>query len=234
MGLTWAIVQPLFIIAIYIFVFTFVFKSKWPGGDGSRSEFALVLFSGVLIFNMFSEMLNRAPQLIIEKRNYVKRVVFPLEITPCVCAATAAFNLAISTGIWIVFFVVAEGWPHPTIVLFPVVLIPFVCCMLGISWLFAALGVYLRDISQVTAILTTGAMFLTPIFYPPTFFPPRLRFFLDLNPLTLVVRQVRDVLMWGRIPNVPLYCLWLVASLLVMWGGFAFFQRTRKGFADVI
>lgn len=234
MGFAWAVIQPLFIIVIYVFVFTFVFKSRWPDGSGSKSEFALVLFAGLLVFNMFAEMLNRSPQLILEKRNYVKRVVFPLEIMPCVCAATAGFNLVVSTGIWLIFYMIADGVPHLTILLFPVILIPFICFMLGISWLLASLGVYLRDIAQVTAIVTTGAMFLTPIFYSPASFPPKLRALLNLNPLTIVVRQVRDVLIWGRMPNVFVYCACLFISLLVMWGGFAFFQQTRKGFADVI
>lgn len=234
LGFAWAIVQPLLIIAIYIFVFAFVFKSRWPGGSGSKTEFALVLFAGLLVFNMFSEILNRSPQLILEKRNFVKRVVFPLEIVAFVCAGTAAFNLAVNTIVWLVFYVVAIGAPHLTALLFPVVLIPFVCFMLGVSWLFAAVGVYIRDLSQVTAIITTGAMFLTPIFYPPTFFPEDIRYLLNLNPLTIVVDQVRDVLMWGRIPDPLTYLGCLLVGVLVMWVGYATFQKTRKGFSDVL
>lgn len=234
MGFAWSVVQPVFMLAIYAFVFSEVFKARWPGGSGSKSEFALVLFAGLLVFNMFSEIFNRAPQLILGNANYVKRVVFPLEVLSCVTVLTALFNLVVSLIVWLAFYVIAFGVPHATALLIPIVLLPLVLFMTGVSWLMAALGVYLRDMVQITAIVTTAIMFLTPIFFPIESIPPSFRPILKINPLAPAVFNVREVLMWGRIPNPVHYCLELALSVVVMCLGFAFFQRVRKGFADVL
>ncbi|SEW16823.1 ABC transporter permease [Luteibacter sp. 329MFSha] len=234
LGFAWAIVQPVFMLGIYAFVFSEVFKARWPGGTGSKAEFALVLFAGLLVFNMFSEVFNRAPQLILGNANYVKRVVFPLEILPCVSVITALFNLVVSLAVWIVFYVVAFGMPHATALLAPIVILPLMIFLTGVSWLFAALGVYLRDITQITAIITTAMMFLTPIFFPVDAIPARFQPILNLNPLAPTVHQIRDVLMFGRGIEPMTYALTMLAAIASLFIGFAFFQKVRKGFADVI
>lgn len=234
LGFAWAVVQPVFMLAIYAFVFSQVFKARWPGGTGSKAEFALVLFAGLLVFNMFAEVFNRAPQLILSNANYVKRVVFPLEVLSVVSVITALFNLVVSLIVWLAFYAVAVGVPHASALLFPVALLPLVIFLTGLSWLFAALGVYLRDIAQITAIITTATMFLTPIFFPVDAIPERFRGLLDINPLAPIVHQVRDVLMWGNGIDPMSYSISLAISLAVMVVGFAFFQKVRKGFADVL
>jgi lipopolysaccharide transport system permease protein len=111
LGLFWSVFQPILMLAVYTFVFGLIFRSRWPGGSGSRSEFALVLFSGLLVFNMFAECLNRAPTIILSNTNYVKRVVFPLEVLPCVTVAVALFHLFVSFIVWLVFYLIAIGIP---------------------------------------------------------------------------------------------------------------------------
>jgi lipopolysaccharide transport system permease protein len=234
LGFAWAVVQPVFMLAIYAFVFSQVFKARWPGGTGSKAEFALVLFAGLLVFNMFSEVFNRAPQLILSNANYVKRVVFPLEVLSVVSVITALFNLVVSLIVWLAFYALAVGVPHASALLFPLALLPLIIFLTGLSWLFAALGVYLRDIAQITAIITTAIMFLTPIFFPVDAIPERFRGLLDINPLAPIVHQVRDVLMWGNGIDPMSYGISLAVSLTVMVIGFAFFQKVRKGFADVL
>jgi len=234
LGFAWSVVQPIFMLAIYAFVFSEVFKSRWPGGTGSKAEFGLVLFAGLLVFNMFSEVFNRAPTLILSNANYVKRVVFPLEILSLVSVITAMFNLVVSLAVWMAFYWIALGTPHLTSLLFPVALIPLVLMLAGLSWLFAALGVYLRDIAQVAAILTTAMMFLTPIFFPVEAVPAAFKPLLELNPLASIVQQVRDVLMWNKGLDPVGYGTSLAISLMIMIFGFAFFQKVRKGFADVL
>lgn len=234
LGFTWSIVQPVFMLAIYTFVFSEVFKGRWPGGTGSKAEFALVLFSGLLVFNMFSEVFNRAPQIILSNTNYVKRVVFPLEILSVVSVITALFNFVVSLAVWVVFYWLAIGTPHESTLLLPFVLIPFIMFLTGLSWFFAALGVYLRDISQITAIITTALMFLTPIFFPVQAIPERFRWLLNLNPLAPSVAQFRDILIWGGHINIMSYLISLGVATGTLFAGFAFFQKVRKGFADVL
>jgi len=186
------------------------------------------------VFNLFSEVFNRAPTLIVGNANYVKKVVFPLEVLPWVSVLTAMFSLAVNLVVWLLFYLVSTGLPPVTALLAPVVMLPMVLFMTGVAWLLSALGVFLRDTAQITAIITTAVMFLTPIFYPIDAIPASLRPFLNINPLAPIVAQMRDVLIWGKGLDPVLYPICLLVSALVFVAGFAFFQRTRRGFADVL
>ncbi|HHQ4581797.1 ABC transporter permease [Aeromonas hydrophila] len=233
-GNLWALFTPLFMLAVYTFIFSVVFKARWSGGSDSRSEFALVLFAGLMVFNLFSECFNRAPRLILENVNYVKKVVFPLDILPWVALGSAMINLVISFLVWIAFYTIAFGIPPVTALLFPVVILPLAFLVMGVSWALAAMGVYLRDLSQLVGVISTILMFLSPIFYPVEALPEEYRHWLNINPLTPVIAQVRDVLYWGKLPSWESYGMTLIAGIAVMYAGFALFQKTRKGFADVL
>ncbi|WDF93388.1 ABC transporter permease [Aeromonas dhakensis] len=233
-GNLWALFTPLFMLAVYTFIFSVVFKARWSGGSDSRSEFALVLFAGLMVFNLFSECFNRAPRLILDNVNYVKKVVFPLDILPWVALGSAMINLVISFLVWITFYSIAFGMPSVTALLFPVVIFPLALLIMGVSWALAAMGVYLRDLSQLVGVISTILMFLSPIFYPVEALPEEYRHWLNVNPLTPVIAQVRDVLYWGRLPSWELYGATLFVGIAVMYAGFTLFQKTRKGFADVL
>ncbi|WP_245001915.1 ABC transporter permease [Cupriavidus pinatubonensis] len=234
LGLFWAVFQPVLMLAVYTFVFGLIFRSRWPGGSGSRAEFALVLFAGLLVFNMFAECLNRAPTLIVSNSNYVKRVVFPLEILPCVTVGVALFQLLVSFVVWLAFHAFTIGMPPVTALLFPIALLPLVFFALAVAWLFSSLGVYLRDTVQVTGLVTAVLMFLSPIFYPADAIPARFRAFADLNPLVPIIEQVRRVLIWKQGLALDQYLPVLLVSLLALWFGYSWFEKTRKGFADVL
>ncbi|HHQ4620571.1 TPA: ABC transporter permease [Aeromonas veronii] len=234
LGNLWALFTPLFMLAVYTFIFSVVFKARWSGGSDSRSEFALVLFAGLMVFNLFAECFNRAPRLILDNVNYVKKVVFPLEILPWVALGSALVNLGISLLVWLAFYGVAFGVPPVTVLLFPLMILPLLLLVLGLSWALAALGVYLRDLSQLVGVISTVLMFLSPIFYPVEALPEQYRHWLNVNPLTPVIAQVRDVLYWGKFPSWGQYGASLLAGALVMYAGFILFQKTRKGFADVL
>jgi lipopolysaccharide transport system permease protein len=197
-------------------------------------EFALVLFAGLIVFNVFSECIGRAPTLILHNANYVKKVVFPLEILPWVALGSAAFHAAVSVVVWLLAYVVLVGMPHATALLLPLVLLPLVLLVMGLTWFLAALGVYLRDVSQFVGILITVLLFVSPVFYPATALPPAYGALLVLNPLTPVIESTRDVMYWGKLPDATAWLTTLLISALVGWLGFAWFQKTRKGFADVI
>ncbi len=234
MGLLWSFFNPALMLAVYTFVFSVVFKARWSGGTGSKTEFALVLFTGLMVYNLFAECVNRAPGLVLANVNYVKKVVFPLEILPVVALGSAAFHLLISLCVWLLFYLAFFGMPSWTALLLPLVLAPLALFTLGISWFLASLGVYLRDVSQVVGVVTTVLMFLSPIFYPVSALPEEFQMIMQASPLTLVVEQARDVLIWHRPMRPTTWLLQMAVAALVAWLGFLWFQHTRKGFADVL
>ncbi|MDF0606829.1 ABC transporter permease [Neisseriaceae bacterium TC5R-5] len=234
MGVLWSFFNPLFMLTVYTFVFSVVFKARWNTGSGSKTEFALVLFAGLIIFNLFAECINRAPTLILSNTNYVKKVIFPLEILPCVTLISALFHSLISLGVWLLAYLIFFGVPHLTVLYLPLIILPFLLFIMGLSWTLASLGVFLRDVSQFIGVITTVLMFLSPIFYPATALPESYRHILYLNPLTTIIEQTRDVLFWGKAPDLVVLSIYWLASALIAWLGFACFQKTRKGFADVL
>lgn len=234
LGLLWSFFNPLFMLAVFTFVFSVVLQARWGDGSESKTEFAMLLFAGLLVFNLFAETISRAPTLVVSNVNYVKKVVFPLEILPFVILLAGLFHAFISVVVWLIFYMIVFGWPHPTVFLFPIALLPFSFFLMGLSWALASLGVYLRDVSQMISLLITALMFLSPIFYPVTSFPETYRFILYLNPLTTVVEQTRDLLFWGKMPDLLTLIIYWGLALSIAWMGFVFFQKTRKGFSDVL
>jgi lipopolysaccharide transport system permease protein len=221
-------------LAVYTFVFGVVFKAQWFAGSTSRTEFALELFAGLLVFNLFAECINRAPGLVLAHAGYVKKVAFPLEVLPWVSLGSALFHFAAGLSVWVAFHMVFFGLPRPGLVLLPVALLPLFLGTLGLSWLLASLGVYLRDLGQITGIATSVLMFLSPVFYPLTALPPQYRFLLAVNPLTPAIEGARAAMTGGGAMFGSMFALHLAAGGLMAWLGFAWFQKTRKGFADVL
>lgn len=236
MGLAWSFLNPVFMLVVYTFVFSEIFKARWGGvgGDDSKTQFAVVLFVGMIVLSLFSEVINRAPGLILANVNYVKKVVFPLEILPVIAMAATLFHSLISLGVLLAAFALFNGYLHWTIVFTPLVLLPLVILTTGLAWMLASLGVYLRDIGQTIAILTTVLMFLSPVFFPVTAVPERFRPFIMANPLTFIIEQAREVLIWGHLPNWQGLGVYTLAAATIAWLGYAWFQKTRKGFADVL
>jgi len=234
LGMFWSVFQPLFMLGLYSFVFALGFKARWSEGDGSVSSYVLVLFAGLLVFNFFAECFNRAPTLILGNANFVKKVVFPLETLSVISVAAAFFQFFINLGVWIVFYLFLQGAPHATLLLLPVVILPVGIFALGFSWFLSALGVYLRDTVQVVGLLSSLLMFVSPVFYSIDQLPERFRTLLWLNPITFGVVQAREVLLWGRGPDWGFYMIYVASSLLFAQVSFAWFQKVRKGFADVL
>jgi len=234
LGLLWSFFNPLFMLTVYTFVFSMIFKARWNTGSDSKTEFALILFAGLIVFNLFSECINRAPSTITANVNYVKKVVFPLEILPWVTLGSVLFHATISLAVWIAAYTIFFGIPHLTVLLIPIIILPLIFFTIGISWALSSLGVYLRDVSQITGIATSVLMFLSPIFYPVSALPERIRPVLLLNPLAPSIEQVRQVLYFGELPNPIVWTGSLCIALFVAYIGFFWFQKTRKGFADVL
>jgi lipopolysaccharide transport system permease protein len=235
LGLVWSFLNPVFMLVVYTFVFSVVFKARWGvGGEESKTQFAVVLFVGLIVHGLFAEVANRAPGLIFSNVNYVKKVVFPLEILPVVSMGAALFHSLISLGVLLIAFVLFNGYLHWTAVLAPLVVLPLVILTLGLAWMLASLGVFLRDVGQTIGIITTVMMFLAPVFYPITLLPKELRPWIMANPLTFIIEQAREVLIWGRLPDWLGLGIYTLVATVVAWAGYAWFQKTRKGFADVL
>ncbi|MBC7488885.1 MAG: ABC transporter permease [Glaciimonas sp.] len=235
LGIFWSLVTPIFMLAVYTFVFSVVFKARWgAGGSDSKTEFALVLFAGLMVFNLFAECIGGAPGLILGNVNYVKKVIFPLEVLPWVRMGSALFNFAISIGVWLLAYLALFGIPHWQVLLLPLVVLPLVLFVMGLSWVLSSLGVYLRDVSQIINLVITVLMFLTPIFFPASSLPQEYQALMFLNPLTPPVEMARNLLYWGQIPNLTILTLYTAGSIACAALGFAWFQKTRKGFADVL
>jgi lipopolysaccharide transport system permease protein len=233
-GMFWAFLNPLLMLAIYSFVFGYIFKSRWTAAETGSVNFAIILFIGLIISNFFSECLNRAPTLVTANPNYVKKVIFPLEVLPWVTVATGLFHAFVSSVVLIVALVATGTHVAATAVLFPLVLLIFLPMVAGVTWLFAALGVFFRDTQQIMIVLTTSLVFLSPIFYPRASLPEQYRWLQSLSPLTYVVETSRDMILWARLPSLTDTLAYLAASMLMAWAGWVVFQSTRKGFADVI
>ena len=235
MGLAWSFFNPVFMLSVYTLIFSGVFKARWGiGGEESKIQFAVVLFVGMIVHGLMAEVLNRAPGLILSNVNYVKKVIFPLEVLPVISMGAALFHSLISLCVLLIAFALFNGFLHWTALLTPLVVVPLVILTLGLALMLASLGVFLRDVGQTISIITTVMQFLAPVFYPITAVPEKLRPWVMANPLTFIIEQVREVLIWGRFPNWAGLGIYTLIASAVVWAGYIWFQKTRKGFADVL
>lgn len=234
LGLFWSFLTPLLLLAVYTFVFGYVFEARWGTDIQNKGEFALVLFAGLTAFNIFAESIGRAPGCIIGNPNYIKRVVFPLEILPVTVLGSALVNGAISIGTVLFAKLILDGTLHATALLLPIVLFPLILLTLGLCWFLASLGVYLRDIGQAIPVLVMSLMFMSPIFYPVSAIPEKFLIIYKLNPLGYILEDSRRVLLWGQAPHWGHIAILTGVSFIVASLGFYWFERTRKGFADVV
>jgi lipopolysaccharide transport system permease protein len=234
LGLAWSFFNPLIMLTVYTFVFSVVFNARWGVAGEDKVSFAIIIFVGLIVHGIFAECINRAPNLVVSHPNYVKKVVFPLEVLPAVALGSALFHAAISLVVLLTAQLLMTQRLPWTVIFFPIVVLPLLLSTMGFAWLLSALGVYVRDIGQTTTIFTTVLMFLSPLFYPLSALPEKYRMWLHLNPLTFIIEEGRNVLIFGTPPNWAGWGLALVASTLVAVGGFWWFQKMRRGFADVL
>lgn len=233
-GLVWSLFNPLFMLSVYTFAFGVLFKTRWPGVGGGNAGYAIVLLSALLVFNFFSECANKAPGLIAQNTNYVKKVIFPLEILPVVLVCSALFHYFVGLFVWLVAYQIAIGVWKWSLLFLPLAMIPLVLFTLGVSWFLAAIGVYLRDVGQVVGVFTAALMFLVPVFYPVDSVPQSLKLMVDLNPLTHFVEMFRELMIYGRVPDFGYWCLMTFSAVGFSLGCLMWFRYVRRGFSDVI
>jgi lipopolysaccharide transport system permease protein len=232
-GILWAVVYPLTMLAIYTFLFGIVFKARWPG-LAELPDYILMLYCGLLTFNFASEILTRAPAAILSQPNYVKKIVFPLELLPLSQLGAALFNAVVGFALLILFLLVQKHHFAASGFTLPIVLAPLAIMLAGSAWFLAAFGVFFRDVSQIIGILMTMLMVMSPVFYPVSSAPAGIQTLIYLNPLTYPIEEVRRVLVLGDWPNVMAWVVYTGISCAAAAGGLWLFQRTRAAFADVV
>jgi lipopolysaccharide transport system permease protein len=235
LGLAWSFFNPLLMLTVYTFVFSVVFRARW-GEDvaENKNTFAIQLFIGLIVHGIFAECANRAPALILNNANYVKKVVFPLEILPWVVLGSALFHAGISVLMLMLAQLVINHTLALTALFFPIVILPLMLITLGVAWSLSAVGVYLRDVRQAIGVLTTVLLFLSPVFYPRKALPAEYQILVAINPLTFALEEGRKSLMFGQAPDGLEWGLYMLVGIAAAWMGFWLFQKSRKGFADVL
>lgn len=234
-GLFWSFINPVLMLAVYTFVFSVIFKARWgiDGGD-SKTSFALILFVGLIVHGLLAEVLNRAPSLIVSNVNYVKKVIFPLEILAAISLLAASFHSMVSILVLLLASAAINFYLPWTVILLPIILLPLIILIVGLSWILASLGVFIRDIGQTIGIITTVMFFLAPVLYPLLAVPEKYHPYILANPLTFIIEQAREVLIYGHLPNWSGLGIYMLIAIGIAWAGYAWFQKTRKGFADVL
>jgi len=233
-GLMWSLISPFCMLLIYTLAFGYLLKSRWPGTSGNMADFAMLLSLGLIVHGFFAECLNRSPMLIVSNTNLVKRIVFPLQILPWTIVLSALFHALANSLVFVVLNYALRGELVPTVVLLPVVLLPLLVAALGVSWLISALSVFLRDITQVTGVLTTALLFLSSAIVPVETLPEKFQWVFRANPLTFIIDQAREVAFWGRMPDWSGLVLYAAGALVFAYFSHALFQKLRRGFADVL
>lgn len=232
-GVLWSLVQPLFMLAVYTIAFGVLLQVRW-GLSENTYDYALKLFAGLIIFNALMECLNKAPALIYSNPNFVKKIVFPLELLPVVMVATAMLHALIGLSAWFVAYTLLLGLPGFGALMFPLVLIAYLPVLLGVGWLLSAVGVIIKDVSQVAGVLGHALLFLTPIFYSVEILPLQLQKLLYCNPLTFVVEQFRRVLFEGQLDELSSLVMYFIMACVFSSLCFALFKRLRPSFADMV
>ncbi len=235
LGIAWMVLTPLLTAAVFTFVFSAVFQTRWGGTTPTGPfDFAILLLVGMAVHGIFAEAVGRAPTVILAQASYVTKVVFPIEVLPVVAVLTSLVNAFVTVGIVVIGQFLLNGVLHWTALFWPLVIAPYLIFVVALAMFFAACGVFLRDLSQIVALLVTVTLFLTPIFYPLDAVPGAFRMVMRLNPLTSIVEQSRTVIVFGGMPDFVSLGLYTLCSLAALAFAYWLFQRLRPGFADVL
>ncbi len=235
LGMVWSLLTPILMATVYTVVFGVILKTRWsPERAEDPLEFVVILFAGLVAFAIFSESVTRAPGIIVANPNYVKKVVFPIEVLPVVLLCTTVFHALMGMLVLLGASLAVFGAVPASALLVPVVLLPLCLMCLGFAWMLAALGVFLRDIGHIVSIAVGVLMFLSPLFFPITAIPERIRDLVYLNPVTIPVEQLSEVVIWGRMPDWPLLAAYTLVALVVLVLGYALFRFNKPAFADVL
>ena len=234
LGGLWIILTPLIMLGIYTAFFTLVIKARWGEAGFESDSFALLLFAGLLLHTFYAEILTGGPQLVVNNPNYVKKAVFPVEVLAIIQTITASVGLLVNLVILLIFVSIVDGFAGLAIPFSLLILLPLFLVALGTSWILSALGVFFRDISQLTSLAAAALLFASPIFYPVSALPERAQGLLYLNPLTFLIEQLRLVIFTGAAPDMTGLGIYIIGAALFSYVSYRLFVRVKGGFADVL
>ncbi len=234
LGVSWSVLTPMAMLAVYTLVFRHIFKAKWPGVEDGNMSFALNLFAGLLVFNWAAEFLSRAPRLVTEQPNLVTKVVFPLQVLPWSALLSSFFHALVSCAVWLAGCLLFGQGLHVSWLALPLVFLALMPTLLGLGWALSALGVYFKDLGEIVGLVMGMLLFLTPVFFPLSVLPDFLQVWVQFNPLAIPIEALRQIGLMGVWPNVSSLLQLFAVGLGVALGGAWLFERSRKGFADVL
>ncbi len=234
LGMLWSFIAPILMLVIYTFIFSEVFQARWDVDTSDKYQFALVLFCGLTAFNLVGEVMNRATALIASNTNYVKKVIFPLEMLPVVTTLSALFNCLISFVILIVAKLIIYKNVSPTLYLIFLNLIPLIVMAVGLGLLISAISVYLKDVGNFISLLVNILMYMSPVFFPLSAVPESFRAVCEANPMTYLIENFRNVVIYGKWLDWKYFGISCTVSIVIYWIGKVVFMRAKEGFADVL
>lgn len=234
LGLFWSFLTPLIMLGVYTLVFGFIFGGSFGHPGETKTQFALGLFCGLLLWEFIGGAIAGSPGLIIGNSNYVTKVIFPLEILPLCSVGASFFHMLIGFLPLLLFVLIAEGGIHLTALQIIPILVPVILYCLGLAWMFSALGVFLRDIGSLIPPALTILMFLSAIFFPLSAIPKDFRWIVGLNPAAILISIARNALVFGQSLDWSSLALQTGISLVVAILGYALFLKCKPAFADVI
>jgi len=233
LGIGWSFFYPLLLLATFTLVFGHIFGARWHARAHPAIPLVLVMYCGLAVFNLFAETAAAAPRLILGYQSYVKKIIFPTEILPLVLVMSSTVHAAINFMI-LLLFIALFAKLHLTLLLVPLILLPLWLFVLGVAWLLAATGVFVRDLGHVMPVFVQILMFLSPVFYPQSAVPASLQWLYHINPLGVIIEELRQVALWGVPPDWIKWLAVLTVSGATALAGYAFFTRSQEEFADVL
>lgn len=235
LGRAWPLVMPLMMLALYGFVFGAVFRARWPGlAEDDDLGFTLNLFTGLMIHAVLAETVGQAPTLMQRNSNFVRKMVFPLPVLVAVPLGSALVHALIGIGFLLVIAGLFGGGWHWSMLAMPVVLLPYLVMLYGLALAFAALGVYVRDLGQITLVLVVAALFTGAVFYPLDMVPAPLAGVVHFNPISWPTEAMRNCVLHGTWPDPAALGKYSLASVFILGIGWWMFATLRRGFADLL
>lgn len=236
LGVIWALLSPLLMLAVYTFIFVAVFKLKWGAIETNDNKmlYTMMIFAGLIPFQIFSESVNRSVSILNQSANYIKKVVIPVEILPSSIVLSTVLNSFFSVCLLTlgkIYFLDTPNWP---LVFIPLLMLPITFLSLGISLLVSAFGIYLKDLVYVVGLALNILFYMSPIFYSTDNLPGNFRFFILFNPVAPIIEQFRDVFVNGQMFSLQGYLLSVFWAFVFFLLGLFIFRYLRRGFADVI
>ncbi|MBL1217493.1 MAG: ABC transporter permease [Planctomycetes bacterium] len=234
LGIVWLVVQPLMLLTVYTFVFATAFRPHVVDEDASKATYALMVFTGLILYTVFAETIGRAPRLMSSNKTFIKQIIFPIEILPAVVIGAALVKAVVSFVLLIAAYFIFIGVPTVTAITILLVVPPLLFLTTGLAWFISSLSVFIRDCAPAITVLVRLLLFLCPVFYSIEAIGYPYRYLILANPVSTCVILSKQALFKDQWPSPTHVAIYWVVSLFVLWFGYAWFTKTRKAFADVM